>query len=80
MLLHSALVQVRAEAHQEKNKKIFWIADLLHNLPLRLLHETDDFNDLFEKIEKDVIHNGMERWFEQEISNINLVLDKKNSE
>lgn len=76
-LLYSALIQIRADAHQEKNKKLFWIADLLHNLPLELSSDNPDFDDLFDKLEKVVHHNQMEAWFKQEIDNIDTILNLK---
>ena len=35
-ILFNGLLQIREEAYLSKNKKIFWISNLLHNLPLHL--------------------------------------------
>jgi hypothetical protein len=35
-LLYLALVEMRVEAHNMKNNKVFHIADLFHNIPLQL--------------------------------------------
>ncbi len=35
-LLYAALIDIRAEGHDTQNKKVFLLADLVHNLPLQL--------------------------------------------
>jgi hypothetical protein len=35
-LLYRALLEVRIEAHDVQNSKIFHLADLFHNIPLQL--------------------------------------------
>ena len=35
-LLHNALIDIREEAYIVKNKRIYGMADLFHNLPLEL--------------------------------------------
>lgn len=34
--LYLALVEMRTEAHEIGNKKLFYLADLMHNIPLQL--------------------------------------------
>jgi hypothetical protein len=53
-ILHWALVEIRYEATQAKNHKIFAISDLLHNLPLHLLRaqKEDDYKALLTNLEE----------------------------
>jgi len=66
-LLYSALIQIREDAHEAKNKKVFWISDLLHNLPLRLLKDDVDYDELFGQVIEHAKHNKMGEWIEKEI-------------
>lgn len=75
-LLFSGLIQIREDAHENKNKKVFWISNLLHNLPIQLLKEDVDYERLFKKIVEDARHNKMGEWIEKEILSIDQEYDQ----
>ena len=70
-LLYSALIQIREDAYENKNKKVFWISDLLHNLPLKLLKDDINYEEIFNNLRKDAEHNKIDQWFENEINFFN---------
>lgn len=51
-LIYESLLQVRAEANEIKNKKIYWITNLIHNLPLQLENAKteQDYEQILEAI------------------------------
>jgi len=69
-LLFSSLLQIREDANENQNKKVFWISHLLHNLPIQLLDENCNHKELLEKIIEDARFNKMGDWIEKEIQNI----------
>ena len=66
-IIHLAFLEIREEAHEIENKKIFFISNLLHNLPLLLKNENANYKELLESLRKDVAHYNMERWLEDKI-------------
>jgi hypothetical protein len=74
-LLSSALIQIREDAHEQKNKKVFWISNLLHNLPSELSMENVDYKEVFDRLREDAKTNKMDGWFENEI----IQIDKQNN-
>ncbi len=65
-LLYYALLEIREESSEIKNKRIFWISNLIHNLPLKLkdLETEEEFKKLAEEIKEKAKKDGMEKWFE----------------
>ncbi len=65
-LLANALIEIRYEASSIKNKKVFWISDLLHNLPaeLSMVTKEEEYKCILEKLEKNAEHYGMKKWFD----------------
>ncbi|MEO0553896.1 MAG: hypothetical protein AAF149_11880 [Bacteroidota bacterium] len=66
-LLYSALIQIREDAYEKKNKKVFWISNLLHNLPAQLMQDDVDYEKILEKIIKKAEHDKMGEWLNNEI-------------
>lgn len=81
-LLYSALVQIRADAHERKDKKNFRICDLLHNVPLKLLKATDthDYKKIFEELNSYVDSSGMRPWLDSEIKEIDKMKTFKSND
>jgi len=67
-LLSSALLQIREDAHESKNKKVFWISSLLHNLPKQLLNEDADYEAILNKMISNAEHDRMDKWLKNELS------------
>lgn len=66
-LLYSALIQIREDAYQKKNKKVFWISNLLHNLPSQLMQNDADYKKILNQIVEDAEHYKMGEWLKNEI-------------
>lgn len=66
-LLYSALVQLRADAVERNDKVAFRICDLLHNVPMKLLHATTeaDFEAIYQELSDYVDSTGMRKWFDR---------------
>jgi hypothetical protein len=71
-LMYSAFVQMREEAYERKDKKVYRICDLLHNVPLKLL-KTDNkegYKEMYQELINYVKSYGMEPWLNYEIEQI----------
>ncbi|RAJ80293.1 hypothetical protein CLV59_105402 [Chitinophaga dinghuensis] len=62
-ILYSTLVQFRAQGLETNDKPLFWISDLLHNIPLQLLDE-DKSKAAFERLEANVRTYEIDKWLE----------------
>jgi hypothetical protein len=71
-VLHSALKVIRAEGKAIGNKKLYHLCNLLHNLPLQLMHadNDEDFSRLFLELKARSEAMGLEKWFEAEINEL----------
>ncbi len=69
-LLYEAFILLREEGHETKNKKVFWISNLLHNLPFELknIEKPEEFEKVFSMLEDVAQHDGMKRWFDSMIA------------
>ena len=66
-LLSSALIQIREDAHENRNKKVFWISNLLHNLPKQLLDENVNYEEILNELKSKAAHDQIDRWLENEL-------------
>ena len=76
-MMHRAFVDFRGEAYERKDKRVYWISNLLHNLPLRLLNieKEEEIVDAFKEIKRIAIESGMEPWFNEEVEEITKFYD-----
>ena len=61
-LLYTVLIHIREEAHNENSKKIFWLSDLIHNLPLKMAHAEENgesLDDIIAQIEQNAETKGL---------------------
>jgi hypothetical protein len=71
-LFYSALIELRAEAHEIKNSKVFHIADLFHNIPLQLEKAAKgelQYEEILAWLENRAIQNGCQEWLYNLIKN-----------
>lgn len=68
-LLYYILLDIRIEAHETKNEKIFHLADLFHNTPLRLniADNAESYDDIIEWLLNRAKEKGCEKWLERRI-------------
>lgn len=62
-VLYITLVEIREQALEKNDKKLFWLCDMLHNIPFALTSEgatKDAYNHLLESVK----HLGIENWLE----------------
>jgi len=60
-VLYITLVEIREQAYEKKDNRLFWLCDMLHNVPFALMSEDstkDAYNHLLESVE----HLGIEDW------------------
>lgn len=69
-LLYLALIEIRTEAHELGNKKIFHLADLFHNVPLRLenvLREESSYDEVLVWLRERAQEKGCGEWLDDVI-------------
>ena len=71
-LIYQVLIEIREEAHSKENKKVFYLSDLVHNIPLRLLKVNDeaDFDKILSDITKNAEARGMGSWLNNTLSQL----------
>jgi hypothetical protein len=71
-LLFWAFVEIRFLAYEEKNKPVFAVADLFHNIPNRLEKaQTDsDFADILDFLRMIADGKGMTGWLDNVIAQL----------
>lgn len=60
-LLYITLIEIREKAYENNDNRIFWLCDMLHNVPFSLLSESAT-NDAYEHLLEEVKHLGAESW------------------
>jgi hypothetical protein len=69
-LLYLALVEMRTEAYEVRNKKVFHLADLLHTLPLQLERVAGgegSYDEVLKSLHSRAGDKSLERWLENAI-------------
>lgn len=69
-ILFRGLIEIREEAYTIHNKKIFFVADLLHQLPLDLADELPEdmsFDDMLNSLRARAQEKGGDQWLSQTI-------------
>ena len=63
--MYQVLVEIREESYLLENKKIHHLSNLMHNVPLMLLHAENqaDFDAILIKVQEKAEHLGMGKWF-----------------
>jgi hypothetical protein len=65
-LLFRALIEMRAQGHEQKNKLVFHLADLFHNAVLEMENAAEGkttYEDVLRRLEEKAKEKGCERWF-----------------
>jgi hypothetical protein len=67
-LLYNALINIREEAYTIGNKRIFGLADFVHNLPSMLEMAGDDkqkLDAILKELEIKAEHDGYKSWLDR---------------
>lgn len=65
-LLFRALVEIRAQGHEHKNKLVFHLADLFHNTVLEMENAAEGkstYEDVLRLLEEKAEEKGCDKWF-----------------
>ena len=62
-LLYTALIDIRERSYENKDKKSFYLADLLHNIPLHL-NDDEDIQDAYKRLLENVQSLGLGQWLD----------------
>ncbi len=64
-LLFRALLEMRSQGHEQKNKLVFHLADLFHNVVLEMENAAEGkctYEDVLKGLEERAREQGLERW------------------
>lgn len=62
-VLYITLVEIRNEAYEKGNNRLFWLADLLHNVPFSMLNE-DLAKEQYSNLLESVKHLKIDEWLQ----------------
>lgn len=62
-VLYITLVEIRSQAYEKGDSRLFWLADILHNVPLSLLDD-DASKRAYDKLLKAVETLKIDEWLE----------------
>jgi len=68
-LLFRALLEIRSQGHEEKNKVVFHLADLFHTVVLEMENAAEGrctYEDVVKLLEQRAKEKGLDRWLSQE--------------
>ena len=73
-LLFRALLEMRARGHEQKDKVVFHLADLFHNLVLEMQNAAEGrctYDDVLRALEERAKEKGLDKWLEQNLGQPN---------
>ncbi len=72
-LLFRALIEIRAQGHEQKNKVVFHLADLFHNAVLDLEAAAEGrstYGEVLQQLEEKAKEKNCERWLHSALAQI----------
>jgi hypothetical protein len=72
-LLFRALLEIRSQGHDEKNKVVFHLADLFHTVVLEMENAAEGrctYEDVLKLLEQRAQEKGLDRWLSQSASDL----------
>ena len=73
-LLFRALLEMRSQGHEQKNKLVFHLADLFHNVVLELRNAAEGrctYEEVLQFLEARAREKGLERWVHHNLEALN---------
>ena len=64
-LLFRALLEIRSHGHEHKNKLVFHLADLFHNVVLEMGNAAEGqctYEDVLKQLEERAAERGLDKW------------------
>ena len=74
-LLFRALIEIRAQGHEQKNKLVFHLADLFHNAVLDMEAAADgrlSYEEVLRQLEEKAKEKNCERWLHTTLAQIEV--------
>lgn len=74
-LLFRALIEIRAQGHEQKNKLVFHLADLFHNAVLDMEAAAEGrltYDEVFRQLEEKAKEKSCERWLHSALTQIEI--------
>ncbi len=72
-LLFRALLEIRSQGHDEKNKVVFHLADLFHTVVLEMENAAEGqctYEDVLKFLEQRAKEKGLDRWLSRDVSDV----------
>jgi hypothetical protein len=73
-LLFRALLEIRSQGHEQKNKLVFHLADLFHNIVLEMGNAAEGqctYEGVLKALEERAKEKGLDKWFEKNLAELN---------
>ena len=70
-LLFRALLEIRSQGHEQRNKVVFHLADLFHNVVLEMEHAAQgecSYADVLRLLEERAQEKGCQAWLDQNLA------------
>src|SRR5216683_2898267 len=74
-LLFRALIEIRAQGHEQKNKLVFHLADLFHNAVLEMEAAAEgrsNYEEVLRQLEQKAQEKNCERWLHAAVKEIEM--------
>ena len=72
-LLFRALIEMRAQGHEQKNKLVFHLADLFHNVVLEMENAAEgrcSYEDVLRTLEQQAREKGLDKWLDSNLADV----------
>jgi hypothetical protein len=72
-LLFRALLEMRSQGQEQKNKLVFHLADLFHNIVLEMENAAEgqsNYDDVLRLLEERAREKGLDKWLESNLANL----------
>ena len=72
-LLFQALLEMRSQGHDQKNKVVFHLADLFHNVVLEMENAAEgrcSYDDVLKALENRARERGLSQWMDSQLADL----------
>ncbi|HYT92593.1 MAG TPA: hypothetical protein VEL76_28010 [Gemmataceae bacterium] len=72
-LLFRALLEIRSQGHEQKNKIVFHLADLFHNIVLDMKTAAEGecgYEEVLARLAEQAKEKGLERWLNSNLADL----------
>jgi hypothetical protein len=72
-LLFRALLEIRSQGQEQKNKLVFHLADLFHNIVLEMENAAEgqsNYDDVLRLLQERAREKGLDKWLESNLANL----------